>query len=83
MLSEVKRRLALLEAQNGSMVTLSLMGGGTARIPSKRLYGACLEAFSGQQSNHARAVLAAVTSDEPGSMVGLVQAVCGGPMCDR
>ncbi len=83
MLNEVKRRLALLEAQNGSMVTLHQAGSGMARIPSKRLYGVCLEAFDGMQTADARAVLTAMASDEPGGMVGLLQAVCGGPMCNR
>ena len=77
MLSEAKRRLALLEASAGTVVTLTLPHGKLYRIPSKRWHVACSDAAMGRHTPDADAVLAATACNESGSMLGLVHALTG------
>ncbi len=76
MLNSLVKRLAALEAQGGSIVTLTLMGGQCYQIPSKRLYGAARDALNGEETADTRAIVASVSSNELGKLIELAQALC-------
>ncbi len=82
MRSDWAKRLAALEAQSGTTVTLTLADGTLYRIPSKRVYRAACDAAMGSKSPDALAVLRAIDSTGEKGMIELVQSYCDGPMCE-
>ena len=75
MRGDLLKRLEKLEAGAGRTVTLTLKDGKLYRIPGKRWGEACSEAASGHSTPDAKAIRAAVSCDESGKMLGLVQAL--------
>jgi hypothetical protein len=77
----IKNRVAKLEELYvGGTITVTLRGGGSARIPAREILDIFLDVVDGRDTAHTRIVLAAEASDEEGRMIELMQALHSGPI---